>query len=65
MRKIVIRYRLCFINPNTGQIDREREIEAADDVDAASLASQSDHRPLEVWCESRKVRSFGTQAAHA
>jgi hypothetical protein len=54
----MIRYRLCFINPGSGQIDREREIEAADDVDAVRRARRSDHRPLELWCENRKVRSF-------
>ena len=54
----MIRYRLCFINPNTGQVDREREIEANDDVGAVRAAQSSDHRPLELWCESRKVRSF-------
>jgi hypothetical protein len=55
----MIRYRLCFINPNTRQVDREREIEAKDDVDAIHIASESDHRPIEVWCEDRKVRSIG------
>ncbi len=54
----MIRYRLCFINPNTGQIDREREIEANDDVDAVHIAGESDHRPLELWCEDRKVRAL-------
>jgi hypothetical protein len=56
-------YRLCFINPNTGHTDRERGIEADDDIDAIHIAEQSDHRPLELWCESRKVRIFGSEAA--
>ena len=60
---IVIRYRLCFINPNTKQVDREREIEAADDVDAVRIARQSDHRPLELWRGDRKVRQFADQPA--
>jgi len=51
-------YRLCFINPNTNQVDRERQIEASDDVDAIHVASESDHRPLELWCGDRKVRTF-------
>ena len=51
----MVLYRLCFINPNTEQVDREREIEANDDVDAVHIASESDHRPLEVWCSERKV----------
>jgi hypothetical protein len=55
----MIRYRLCFINPNTHQVDREREIEANDDVDAIHIARESDHRPIEVWCEDRKVRALG------
>jgi hypothetical protein len=54
----MIRYRLCFINPNTNQVDREREIEANDDVDAVHIARESDHRPLEVWCEDRRVRAL-------
>lgn len=52
----MVLYRLCFINPNTEQVDREREIEANDDVDAVRIASESDHRPLEVWFNDRKVR---------
>ncbi len=60
----MVLYRLCFINPNTEQVDREREIEANDDVDAAHIARESDHRPLELWCGDRKVRTFpaGTYA---
>ena len=54
----MIRYRLCFINPRTGQVDREREIDAAEDVDAVHAARGSDHRPLEVWCGDRRVRTF-------
>lgn len=57
----MIRYRLCFINPKTGQIDRERDIDAGDDVDAIHIARSSDHRPLELWCEGRKVRSFESE----
>ena len=54
----MVLYRLCFINPKTEQVDREREIEANDDVDAAHIARESDHRPLELWCGDRKVRTF-------
>ena len=54
----MIRYRLCYINPNTNQVDREREIEANDDVDAIHIARESDHRPIEVWCEGRRIRAF-------
>jgi hypothetical protein len=59
----MVLYRLCFINPNTGQVDREREFEATDDVDAAHLAGESDHRPLELWCGDRKIRSFRPEQA--
>jgi hypothetical protein len=59
----MIRYRLCFINPNTHQVDREREIEANDDIDAIHIARKSDHRPIEVWCEDRKVRALGPNLA--
>lgn len=52
------RYRLHYINPNTGQVDRQRAIDASDDVDAVHNARACDHRPLELWCEGRKVRSF-------
>jgi hypothetical protein len=58
-------YRLRFINPNTGQVDREREIEANDDVDAVHIARQSNHRPLEVWCSDRKVRRLSEAVAAA
>jgi hypothetical protein len=57
----MIPYRLYFINPNTKQVDRERQIEAADDVDAIHAARKSDHRPLELWCGSRKVRTFAAE----
>lgn len=55
----MIRYRLCYINPHTLQVDREREIEAQDDVDAIHIARESDHRPIEIWCEDRKIRFLG------
>lgn len=61
----MVRYRLCFINPRTSQVDRERDIDAADDVDAAHVASQSDHRPLELWCGDRKVRTFTVEKVGA
>lgn len=55
----MVRYRLCYINPHTKQVDREREIAASDDVDAIHIAGQSDHRPLQLWCGDRKVQTFG------
>jgi len=59
----MIRYRLCFINPNTNQVDREREFDASDDVDATHIAGQSDHRPLQLWCGDRKVRTFASDGS--
>ena len=57
----MIAYRLCFINPNTNQVDRERQIEASDDIDAVHSARESDHRPIELWCGQRKVRTFAAE----
>jgi hypothetical protein len=59
----MVLYRLFFINPRPAQIDREREIEANDDVDAIHIAAQSDHRPLTLWCGDRKVRTFQPRLA--
>jgi len=61
----MVLYRLCFINPNTGQVDREREIAATDDVDAVHIAGESNHRPLEVWRGDRKVRHLSDAAVAA
>ena len=61
----MVLYRLCFINPNTEQVDREREIEANDDVDAVRTGAKSDHRPLEIWCADRKVRRLADATAEA
>jgi len=46
-------------------VDREREIEANDDVDAVHIAGESNHRPLEVWCGDRKVRRLSDAAVAA
>jgi hypothetical protein len=61
----MVLYRLGYIHPNTGQVDREREIEANDDVDAVHIAGESNHRPLEVWCGDRKVRRLSDAAVAA
>ena len=58
----MVLYRLCFVNPKTNQVDREREIDANDDIDAVHIAARSDHRPLELWCRDRKVRTFSSQS---
>ncbi|WP_116090339.1 hypothetical protein [Sphingomonas crusticola] len=70
-------YRLYFMNPRSGHIDRAQDLDAPDDQAALRLASTYDGiHPLELWCNSRKVYRierpssgvivrFGTaQAAH-
>lgn len=49
-------YRLYFMHPHTGHIERFRAIEAPDDDGAMALASEhvGDH-PLELWCAGRKA----------
>lgn len=62
-------YRLYFMHPYTGHIERFAEFEAPDDAQALSLAREhiGDH-PLELWCGRRKVhriQSFaGVPASH-
>lgn len=48
-------YRLYFLNPQSGHIDRLRTIEAGDDMQAISIAVRESHRPLEVWDSNKKV----------
>ena len=52
-------YRLYFISPQSGHIERFAEYEAPDDAAAAALAAE--HRgkaPLELWSGHRKVMHF-------
>lgn len=49
-------YRLYFMHPHTGHIERFRALEALDDQGAMALAGEhvGDH-PLELWCAGRKA----------
>lgn len=50
-------YRLYFMHPDSGHIERFVELEAPDDASALSLASEHvGENPLELWNEHRKVR---------
>ena len=50
-------YRLYFMDPHNGHIDRFAEFEAPDDEAARSEASRHIGRnPLELWCHGRKVQ---------
>jgi hypothetical protein len=49
-------YRLYFMDPDSGHIERFAEFEAPDDQSAIALAGEHIGRnPLELWCERRKV----------
>ena len=52
-------YRLYLLSAPEGRFVGFEEIEAVDDVDAVRRAEAfvGDH-PLELWCGTRKVRSF-------
>lgn len=50
-------YRLYFMHPYSGHIERFVEFDAPDDQ--AAIAFARDHvgdHPLELWCEGRKVQ---------
>jgi hypothetical protein len=52
-------YRLYFMTPQSGHIERFAEYEAPDDEAALALAAEHEgERPLELWCRHRKVRTF-------
>lgn len=52
-------FRLYFMSPRSGHIERFAEFEASDDIAAIALASEHEgHQPLELWCEHRKVKRF-------
>jgi hypothetical protein len=53
----VFYYRLYFLDRRSGHINAFTEIDAVDDQAAVGLANaQVGERPLELWCEGRKVR---------
>ena len=52
-------YRLYFMNPRSGHIDRFAEFEAPDHQAAIALAAEHEGaQPLELWCHHNKVRRF-------
>jgi hypothetical protein len=54
-------YRLYFMCRASGHIERFEEIEAVDDLAAVRTArEQAGRQPLELWCQSRKVKRFET-----
>lgn len=53
-------YRLYFMSPWSGHIQRFAEYEAADDQSALAIArDQEGEFALELWCERRKVARVG------
>lgn len=60
---IVGYYRLYVMSAPEGRFVGFEEIEAADDVEAVRRAEDFiGDRPLELWCGTRKVRSFAAAA---
>lgn len=52
-------YRLYLLSAPEGRFVGFEEIEAADDVEAVRRAeSFIGDRPLELWCGTRKIRTF-------
>lgn len=52
-------YRLYVLSAPEGRFVGFEEIEAADDVEAVRSAEAFiGARPLELWCGTRKIRSF-------
>jgi hypothetical protein len=52
-------YRLLFMKSADGPVIGTEEISARDDVEAVHIASERvGPRPLELWCDKRKVKSF-------
>lgn len=52
-------YRLYFMNPRNGHIERFESIEAEGDGAAAAAADAHQGRqPMELWCGGRKIASF-------
>lgn len=52
-------YRLLFMKSPGGPVIGAEEIAARDDVEAVRIASERvGPRPLELWCDKRKVKGF-------
>jgi hypothetical protein len=52
-------YHLYFISKHNDHIERAEDIHAVDDIHGIEVAaSRLEDQSMELWCESRKVRSF-------
>jgi hypothetical protein len=52
-------YRLLFMKSAEGPVIGAEEIAARDDVEAVRIASERvGPRPLELWCDKRKIKRF-------
>ncbi len=52
-------YRLYYMSPQTGHIERYDEFEAPDDGQATRMAeAQLGKQPLELWSGHRKLRRY-------
>ena len=49
-------YRLYFMHPLSGHIERVHELEAGSDAEAIRLVeAKAGREPLELWCGTRKI----------
>lgn len=59
-------YRLYLLNDPDGRFIGFEEIEAPDDTEAVRLAHRHlGPQPLELWCGTRKVRTFPAENSGA
>ena len=59
-------YRLYLLSAPEGRFVGFEEIEAVDDVEAVRRAEAFvGDRPLELWCGTRKIRSFAAAERQA
>jgi hypothetical protein len=57
-------YRLYYLDPHSGHIDRFEEFDAAGDIEAIGRAGDRQcEGPLELWSERRKVRHLPSPTA--
>lgn len=55
-------YRLYFMNPHSGHIERAEHLLARDDGDAISISEALlDGKPMELWRDGRKVTRLEVQ----
>ena len=59
-------YRLYMMTASGGHIQAVQEIDAPDDAEAVRMAAErSGPQPLELWCRTRKVKSFEADTVSA